>query len=393
MARALLLFRIYALLQGSVAITLDWGEVRQGRIYLDIFALLALVESLWFVLRIANRRSYAGHFTARVETATGVALLLLAVAMTTSVPFGIAWSAHTLAVAAVAGLGLGLHSKLETAGCIIALTTASATQSYFGHYAQTDPALAVAGPTALAFAGIFCAVATRLLGQTADRLDASWKDTLSRERKASAADAREQQRVLIHGGVLQTLEELCSPRYSAARLPLIQRQAMRDARALRAHLAGHDPVTGGLVSVLHALVDEAADRGVDAELLCDGILPQRVSQPALSALRVAASEALTNVAKHSGVSTATVRVEIDAEMLRLTVADAGRGCDLESITASNGFGVRSLSRLVDVGGHYVVDSVEGGGTIVSLWLPLAQVDDVVTADTAAASIATSGAVS
>jgi PAS domain S-box-containing protein len=79
------------------------------------------------------------------------------------------------------------------------------------------------------------------------------------------------------------------------------------------------------------------------------------------------SEALTNVVKHAGATSAAVRVQLDGEMLRLVVADDGRGgADPEAGTGLLGLRDRAEA----AGGTLFVISPPGRGTTVTVALPL-----------------------
>jgi two-component system sensor histidine kinase UhpB len=82
-----------------------------------------------------------------------------------------------------------------------------------------------------------------------------------------------------------------------------------------------------------------------------------------------AQEALTNAVKHGGAQRVTVQLTNDDSVLRLRVADAGRGFDLSSVTAGLGLaGMRERLRLMD--GRLHVVSAPAKGTEVSAEIPL-----------------------
>jgi signal transduction histidine kinase len=79
------------------------------------------------------------------------------------------------------------------------------------------------------------------------------------------------------------------------------------------------------------------------------------------------AEALTNVAKHARAARATVRASIDDGTLRVAVRDDGVGG-----ARTRGSGVLGLAdRVAVLGGRLVVDSPEGGGTLVAAEIPIA----------------------
>ena len=78
------------------------------------------------------------------------------------------------------------------------------------------------------------------------------------------------------------------------------------------------------------------------------------------------SEAMTNVAKHAGASSATVSVRREGDVVRCEVVDDGRG----GADASTGTGIVGLrDRAEAAGGTLSVVSPRGRGTVVSATLP------------------------
>jgi signal transduction histidine kinase len=79
------------------------------------------------------------------------------------------------------------------------------------------------------------------------------------------------------------------------------------------------------------------------------------------------AEALTNVAKHSGASAATVTVARVGDTLRVAVGDDGRG----GAHLAKGLGLAGLrQRLLAADGTLTVESPDGGPTLVVATLPL-----------------------
>ena len=79
-------------------------------------------------------------------------------------------------------------------------------------------------------------------------------------------------------------------------------------------------------------------------------------------------EALTNVVRHAGVSSAHVRVERRPERILLCVEDRGRGFDadavLEARDEERGFGVRAMrDRIQSFDGQFRLRSTPGGTTL------------------------------
>jgi signal transduction histidine kinase len=119
-----------------------------------------------------------------------------------------------------------------------------------------------------------------------------------------------------------------------------------------------------------------SDRGLDAALsglaaLCpvpvavDVDLPQRPSPTVEAIAYFVVAEALTNIAKHSGASTAAVHVKSSGKMLRVVVDDDGRGG-----ADRRGAGLSGLAdRVQAVDGRLTVNSPPGGPTEIEAELP------------------------
>jgi len=91
---------------------------------------------------------------------------------------------------------------------------------------------------------------------------------------------------------------------------------------------------------------------------------------ALCAFRTV-QEAVRNIRKHSGASTASVRLNADNTSIHLIVSDRGVGFDPKKLELSEGLGVRSMAGRVSLlGGCFKIRSNARTGTTVEAWLPL-----------------------
>jgi signal transduction histidine kinase len=78
------------------------------------------------------------------------------------------------------------------------------------------------------------------------------------------------------------------------------------------------------------------------------------------------AEALTNVAKHAGATTATVRAHVESDTLQLEVRDDGVGG-----ARADGSGLVGLAdRLAVLAGRLRVEGPTDGGTLVTADIPL-----------------------
>jgi signal transduction histidine kinase len=93
-------------------------------------------------------------------------------------------------------------------------------------------------------------------------------------------------------------------------------------------------------------------------------LPAAVEVAAYAIVR----EALTNVLRHAGATTAEIRLSVAGRTLRVELDDDGRGV---AAAAAAGMGTVSMrDRARELGGCCTVAALPGGGTRVSARLPL-----------------------
>lgn len=153
-------------------------------------------------------------------------------------------------------------------------------------------------------------------------------------------------------------------------------QCLTDTRTI-SHLL-HPPLLDrlGLPSALRSFVEGFAQRsGIQVQL---DIAPDFLRLPAdfETALFRIVQESLTNIHRHSGSSTAEIRLALDAEYLSLEVSDQGRGIPRERLHVCNGnksaagVGIAGMrERVQQLGGRLVVES-RGRGTTVRAVLPM-----------------------
>ncbi len=111
---------------------------------------------------------------------------------------------------------------------------------------------------------------------------------------------------------------------------------------------------------------EALARRTPLPVTVDGSVGERLPDAVELAAYFLVSEALTNVVKHAAASEATVRLEREAAMLRVVVADDGRGG--ARLAADSGLaGLRD--RLEALGATLEVVSDPGAGTSISAEIP------------------------
>jgi len=131
----------------------------------------------------------------------------------------------------------------------------------------------------------------------------------------------------------------------------------------------------GLVDGIAALCKEtSSQQGIRVNFSCNR---KRLPAPpavALCFFRVV-QESLRNVKKHSGASTACVRLELAHGQLHLSVSDPGAGFDMKEVTQNKkeGIGIFTMEeRARYIGAYIEIDSAPQEGTRIDLWKRLGQ---------------------
>ncbi|MER5885190.1 sensor domain-containing protein [Streptomyces sp. NPDC001941] len=208
-----------------------------------------------------------------------------------------------------------------------------------------------------------------------DRLTATRHDAVD----ASAAELRRierdlhdgaQARLVAVGMDLSTVEALVDrdPAQAKELLARARRSSAEALTELRDLVRGiHPPVLAerGLADAVRAL---ALRLPLEVEVRCDPA--GRAGAPVESAAYFAVSEALANAVKHAGASRVDVDLRHEDGMLRITVADDGRGGAV--VGGGGGTGLSGVERrLGTFDGVLAVSSPPGGPTLVTLELPCA----------------------
>jgi signal transduction histidine kinase len=123
----------------------------------------------------------------------------------------------------------------------------------------------------------------------------------------------------------------------------------------------------GLVGALTQQAERVTDSGGPTVRVEAGDLDTLPAAVEVAAYRIA-GEALTNVTRHAGARSVTVRLVREDRDLLVEVADDGSGIAPE---AQAGVGLVSLrERAAELGGRSEVTCPVSGGTVVRAWLPL-----------------------
>jgi signal transduction histidine kinase len=123
----------------------------------------------------------------------------------------------------------------------------------------------------------------------------------------------------------------------------------------------------GLESALSWFVSGFSERsGIPVQLE----IPQplaRLSRDLETALFRIVQESLTNIHRHSGSSSAIIRLCRDGELVRLEVLDRGQGLPQSLAQGGSGVGIQGMQeRVRQLGGSFKIQSGPGGATVIAV---------------------------
>lgn len=167
------------------------------------------------------------------------------------------------------------------------------------------------------------------------------------------------------------------PAQAADLLATIEQTAsdnLAESRRVIYALAADDAGAGGLAGPLRLLARETAEAiGAEATVVVDPDLP-RLATPLEVALLRAAQGTMANIRQHSDASRIAVELARSDSLVLLDIVDDGVGFDPTQQTVptmEGGYGLRALrERLAELGGGMAIESEPGGGTAVSVHLPI-----------------------
>jgi signal transduction histidine kinase len=219
---------------------------------------------------------------------------------------------------------------------------------------------------------------SELVGTAISRAQAHAEVLASRARIVEAGDeARRRIERDLHDGTQQRLITLTlrlqralaevPPSAPAARAELVEAErelssTIDEVQELSRGLHPAQLARGGLRPALRALARRSP---IPVEVAVDG---ERLPASVETAVYYVVSEALTNAIKHSAATSLVVTVAADSDAVRATVADNGVG----GAKVGAGSGLTGLNDRVEaIGGRFAVASPSGGGTTISVELPIA----------------------
>jgi signal transduction histidine kinase len=177
-----------------------------------------------------------------------------------------------------------------------------------------------------------------------------------------------QARLVALGMNLRAVERMLpdSPQAALGLVAEARETSLRALNELRDLIRGICPPVLADRGLGHAVQALALDTPLPVELDID--LPGRLTAPVESACYFAVAEALANAVKHSGARHVHIRIQHQAGMLRIEVADDGIG----GADPASGTGLRGVERRLGAfDGILAVSSPPGGPTMIVMEVPCA----------------------
>jgi signal transduction histidine kinase len=195
-------------------------------------------------------------------------------------------------------------------------------------------------------------------------------DTAAAELRRVERDLHDgaQARLVALGMNLRAVERMLpdSPQAALGLVAEARETSLRALNELRDLIRGICPPVLADRGLGHAVQALALDTPLPVELDID--LPGRLSAPVESACYFAVAEALANAVKHSGARRVHIRIQHQAGILRIEVAEDGIG----GADPASGTGLRGVERrLGTFDGILAVSSPPGGPTMIVMEVPCA----------------------
>jgi signal transduction histidine kinase len=269
----------------------------------------------------------------------------------------------------------------------VALLVAFAAFPWLPHILRNEPAPSTPAIFGLAGWMLVLAASAEMVRIRREREVAALRSRLEEERRRVSDErvriARELHDVLAHSISVINVQaavglHLVEDRPEQARSALtaikdVSKDALRELRSVLAALRQPDEplerAPAPSLASLDALVARTAAGGLEVRTEIAGRMTELPASVDLAAFRIL-QEALTNVIRHAGSSTATVQIVHDGEMLVVVVEDDGRGVSSNGSTGL-GAGIQGMrERAAALGGTVEAGPRQGGGFRVLARLPV-----------------------
>jgi two-component system sensor histidine kinase DegS len=127
----------------------------------------------------------------------------------------------------------------------------------------------------------------------------------------------------------------------------------------------------GLVPTVKRYIETIKEQsGLDISFMATGIETRLESYIEVMIFR-SVQELLGNAVRHSQATQVKVQLNIEPDIVKVSVDDNGKGFSMDNLPDKSNLGLKLIKdRCEMLGGHLVIDSTEGRGTRVSFEIPL-----------------------
>ena len=175
----------------------------------------------------------------------------------------------------------------------------------------------------------------------------------------------------IDASVILKTDNISVAKESAMAISAVAMQMMEIVRAMLQRLRPAMIDELGLSASLHELIEtwRQRNRGINVSISISSQLGNNLNETiAITAYRIV-QECLTNITKHANARLVTIKIEPQADYLKVLVKDNGHGFDTQ--LTSQGFGLAGMrERIEGLGGLFQLTSSLGSGVVVGVNLPM-----------------------
>ncbi|MDI1298724.1 histidine kinase [Methylotenera sp.] len=171
----------------------------------------------------------------------------------------------------------------------------------------------------------------------------------------------------IDASVILKTDNISVAQESAMAISAVAMQMMEIVRAMLQRLRPAMIDELGLSASLHELIEtwRQRNRGINVSINISSQLGNNLNETiAITAYRIV-QECLTNITKHANARLVTIKIEPQADYLKILVKDNGHGFDTQ--LTSQGFGLAGMRERVEgLGGLFQLTSSLGSGVVVGV---------------------------
>jgi signal transduction histidine kinase len=148
-------------------------------------------------------------------------------------------------------------------------------------------------------------------------------------------------------------------------------ESCKEIRSVSHQMMPNALLKSGLASAIKEFLDKIDNRVIKINLFTEG-LQERLDSNTETVLYRVIQECVNNVIKHSGANNLDISLIKDADGISATVEDNGRGFDTSDRQQFEGIGLKNISsRIAYLKGTIEFDSSPGKGTLVAIYVPVA----------------------